>query len=229
MCVFPCKVSRSFPHKGRVRSFQKMNAFLHIKMIRRETGTDHFRMDFLKENAGFAVLLCKIKVSAGKAEGPKMFFFQLVRAKQLGRRKDRIVLCSILFHDLDPADETSGRLAEQDMGAVCLRGLRQRRGKRRIRRDDDALGSPVVQVAAGIAPHTVPPDPVFAVGQFLVFTVPVKNIVYRDDAAAVCLNGVSLRIQPGSGIVKFRIHRFRSLFCGTVRSKGSLPWYWAVS
>ncbi len=65
-----------------------------------------------------------------------------------------------------------------------------------IRRDDRPVVFPVVQVLGGVASNTPMPDAAIGLGLFLVLAVPVKGAVDLDDRTTVCVDAVSVCVQP---------------------------------
>ena len=65
-----------------------------------------------------------------------------------------------------------------------------------IGRDDQPVVFPVVQVLGGVASNTPMPDAAIGLGLLLVLAVPVKGAVDVDDRTTMCLDAVSVGVQP---------------------------------
>jgi len=65
-----------------------------------------------------------------------------------------------------------------------------------IGRDDQPVVFPVVQVLGGVVSNTPMPDSAIGLGLFLVLAVPVKGTVDAHDRTTMCVDAVSVGVQP---------------------------------
>ena len=199
------KMGRGLAHIRRAGT-GKMGAVIagHVGVVLGEVGTDGLAVHPLEVVVGLAVLGHRqVEIPGAHAQGPQALAHLGVGAKQIVRGEHRLALGLILVHDLQPADEFLCALVIDDMGPVHAgAGVKRGIGILRLGRDDDSLVLPVIEVRGAVAAHAPVPDPVFAVGFFLVLAVPVIYAVQDHQAAAMGLDPLAVRVQPDPAGIK---------------------------
>ena len=171
----------------------------HVGVIVGQIGADELAVNSLEIGVGLAV--CggddQIKVSGVHTQWPQSGPDDSVRPqKRIGNQHSRR-LSAILAHDLDPANVLPSRSIVYDVRTIqALRGMQRGGRVLLIGRDDQPVVFPVVQVLGGVVSNTPMPDSAIGLGLFLVLAVPVKGAVDVDDRTTMCVDAVSVGVQP---------------------------------
>ena len=194
------EVSRALTYVWRMR-VRKVRGVVtrNVGVILAQVGADELAVNSLEIVVGLAI--CggdgQIKVSGVHTQWPQSSPYDSVPPqKRIGNQHSRR-LCAILAHDLDPANVLPSCSIVDDVRTIKTLRRVQRGGRvLLIRRDNQPMVFPVVQVLGAVASNTQMPDAAIGLGLFLILAVPVKGAVDVDDRTTMCLDAVSVGVQP---------------------------------